>query len=698
MAITDNIANLASANSFGGALSSIGNIGDGIGGAIKKIRSLAKNQKEPSTIRDLYTNGFLSQDSQFVPNFFARAFDEPTYLTFKVEFNFGDTDSFHRNLAYNNNGLDYELIENTRFNTMYDYLPEPLLEPYRTNKTKVIQLETRYEEESEDNSEYTVNVGPDTSTGETYSTEHYLDITLGEHGRAYLLHNFKLALKDLQENFPYYLKSISGIGNLFKVDPVTGLRLKDATITLDCYEALDLRITQLLNTYKKIVWDDVYQRWILPDMMRYFNMKIYISEIRLFHDFVPNKPKNDKFIYDFSNPNVRNSTTSPLIGDKDVWWEKGLNAINTATALSSTFLGTKSHLTKAINTVTSTIETGKGLYNDIAGAVTDLNMCNSAFNEVMPTICIDCHMCEFDISDTMSHIDNLKSSKPESPNPKITIKIGNAKDIQAYPLNTSLRLNSTGDGYIKTITQTQSKLPDKPSYNDLYISRDNPSDRMFIGNYISDTVLNDKYTQANIGLRQDEYVQNLGGVFGTVTGQTLQNKKMNRLMRNDSSTMKYPRGYIPQDLARISLTSAGIQEAQSVTRAFDKEGGTDLEYIIGTHSTATSPDKATIQAIKAIGDTLNEALDKIYNGDEMKSMAVSEEMKNKIASDMFDEYMKTQDNSTATNKNIILHKIIEQYDAIKNDDNVSISRATDKNTNEHKQLETYKTEKFNELN
>ena len=670
MAITDSIANLTQAKSLGGALSSISSIGDGASGIIKKIRSLAKDQTEPTTIKDLYTNGFLVRDSQFKPDFFARTFDEPTYLTFKVEFNFGDTDAMYRNMAYNNNGLDYggkdKGVEHAMFNTMYDYMPEPFLLPHEANGKQKVDFTLKGADIIDDftgeiiGKENDERLKIDVSTGKTYSTESYLDYSLGEHGRASLLHNFKLALKDIQDNFPYYLKSISGVDTLFKVDTTTGIRLKDASITLDCYEALDLRITQLLNMYKKIVWDDVYQRWVLPDMMRYFNMKIYISEIRLFHDFVPSKPKNENFLNDFSNSDVRNSTVSPLLGGDKKWYDKMSNGINTATAISNTYLGTKSHLTKAINAVASVYETGKGLYNDIAGAITDLNMCNHAFNEVMPTICIDCHMCEFDITDTMNHLNSLKSARvTESPTPKIKIKVGQANDTQIYPLNASLKYLDE-DGYFKTVTRYKDKQSKANigSMKDITDARNNPNVYMYAGNYISDDALRAKYVNTKMGERLDEYIEHLENATGRTKAETILNKRMNRFMRNDSSTMKYPRGHIPQNLATMSLIGSGIQEAQAITKwATDSE---TAEYIIGTHSTSTSPDRATVTAVRAVGETLQEALDRIYNGEELQSMALSEQMKNKVAKDMFDEYMNTMYMSTAT-QDSVLKQIISAY-------------------------------------
>lgn len=713
MSITDNIRGFQKGMSYGDVLSSVSDIGSGVAGAIKKIKSLAKDQKEPSSIKDLYTDGFLVRDSQFSPDFFARAFDEPTYLTFRVEFNFGDTDSEYRNMAYNNNGLT-ENITDSRLDTMYDYLPEPFLEPYkRESKNRFMESSYRTSTyEDEDGNSWTENDIIDASLGKTYSTETYLDFSLGDHGRAALLHNFKLALKDIQDNFPYYLTSINGIGSLFKVEHSSGIRLKDAKIEIECMEGLDLKITQILNMYKKIVWDDVYQRWVLPDMMRFFNMKIYISEIRLFHDFVKGNP-NKQELHDFSEKNKRNN----LYSTESNWLKKAENGLKTATALSNTFLGTKSHLTQAINYASSTYDTAKGLYDSISGAIIDINMCNSAFNYVMPTICIDCHMCEFDISSINDHLNSLKSAKvTDSPRPKITIKVGQAKDTQIYPLNASLKYINN-KGYYNTITQY---ISDPSTYSE--ISQDSISSLSearnnklkHTGNYISDDALKAKITATDLTGRIKDYDLNLQYYTGQTEAQSILAKRLNRIMINNKKDANYPRGYTPKELAQMSLATAGIQEVQSILDWTDNpDDDFDMGYIIGTHSTSTSPDKSTRAAVKAVGETLISALDKIYNGEELQSMAVSKEMKNKIASDMFDEYIKTLNESSATSDGP-MRDILEAYEVIKKlsteppsidssiDSSISDSNIFDYNydvvKNEYEEISTATGIKFNPLN
>ena len=86
-------------------------------------------------------------------------------------------------------------------------------------------------------------------------------------------------------DYPFIFKKISGVNALDAFNPTDGQRLKiPAKITLECYEGLDLKIRTLFEFYRKAAWDDVYQRWILPENMREFKMIIYVFERRIFQD------------------------------------------------------------------------------------------------------------------------------------------------------------------------------------------------------------------------------------------------------------------------------------------------------------------------------------------------------------------------------------------------------------------------------
>ena len=653
MAITDQILNLGGGG-YGGVLSTVGNVAGSAGSIIKKVKSLTGKNKTPGNIRDINTNGFLAQDSVFVPDFFARAFDEPTYLSFRIEFMFDDPANTSRNTAYNNQGVLNSSFATAYYGTMYDYMPEPFLDSHGEGRVNADAA--------------------DSSFGVRYSTERYLDWNLGDHGRAAILHNFKRALLDIQNNFPYYFTSISGIDSLVQVTPDNGMRVKEGLIELTCLEGLDLKITHLLQMYRKIVWDDTYQRWVLPDMMRYFGMRIYISEMRIFSDVKNEKDKTGK-VFHLNRAEERNVTH---FDPSKNFFEKANNILNQATAVSQAFLGTKSCITKALNYTSGTVSTVMGAYNSIAGALNEIEYCNNAINEVMPTICLECHMCEFDISNTLNHIGELSSNNKESSatTPKIKIKVGQVKEKQTYSLNVSM---SGGDnGYYKTIKDFKElgyNEGDVQGLNDfMQVSTFRNGSMAFAGNFLNDDALNKRYTEEKLGMRLNEYVSNLDHSVGASKGNTVTERRMPGRLIDEHNDMKYRPDDIPQSTAQSSLFSALMNEAVSVAT----HAGVSSD-IVGTKSMATDPDKETIQAMNAIGEALNAAADRIYNGPEIKSMAaqgVSDTDRALIANNSFNHFINELEKSYAT-ENTLLNEILKNYRVVQNEESLKEPMATD---------------------
>ena len=652
MAITDQILNIGGGG-YGNVLSTIGNLSGSAGSIIKKIKSLNSKEMSVGAIRDLNTNGFLAQNSQFKPNFFARAFDEPTYLSFRIEFMFNDPEMAIRNTAYNNQGINDSAIRTAFYGQMYDYMPEPVLNDFFTRDEKGAMKPT------------------DTSVGILYSTENYLDINLGDHGRAMLLHTFKRALKDIQDNFPYYFTSLRGIDSITSINPGEGVRVKEGLIELECMEGLDLKITQLLQLYRKIVWDDVYQRWILPDMMRYFGMRIYVSEIRLFSDV---KNENGTVgTWDFSKEAYRNMTYNGQVDESGGSFlelvKNDPNMLRKSTAVSQSFLGTKSIITKALNYTSGTVNTRLGVYESITGALNQLEYCNNAINEVMPTLCFECHMCEFDIKDTLSHISELKSSNKDtsSPKPKIKIKVGQVREKQSYPLNATLQAGE--NGYMKTIierldidSQLEGNLINVDSFGSLFKAREEKG--AFLGNFLNDDALNKKYVQTALGPRQVDYLHNLKENVGQAKADTISVKRLPNEVINNGDRMNYIPGSSSQSAAKIGLFTAAMNEAVSIAT---HAGVSDT--IIGTKSLATNPQKEQVSAMKSIGEMMNAAVERIYNGPEMKSMAaqgVSDEKRAMIANNSFEAFLRNIEESTATSKDYNMREFLKNYHVIKN--------------------------------
>ena len=207
--------------------------------------------------------GFLDRDSLFSTQF-SSDFDEPTYLSFKLNF-------------YSDERLTDEMT--------YDTLPQALFTPPNLpdgnpydrwmdwagdDELREIIAEYQYDPES-------------FVYDRKYSAFNYL-LDRNEDFRAFLLAKFLKGWAELQEQYQFYFQSVSGLDKLLESNPSRGSKLsKDTVVTIECLEAIDQRVKYLLSLYKAAAWDDEYQRWILPDIYRYFKMDIFISEIRTFH-------------------------------------------------------------------------------------------------------------------------------------------------------------------------------------------------------------------------------------------------------------------------------------------------------------------------------------------------------------------------------------------------------------------------------
>jgi len=182
----------------------------------------------------------------------SKRYDEPTYMTFRVLF-----------------GQNSATVSGTNLlNTDYDRMPHPLFINQQVDATQRTGQGGRNVVEF---------------NRDQYSTRDYLR-DANEFTRAEMLKEFITLWEDLQQNFQWYFQSIEGLDEILRVVPERGRRVaNDARITFNMAEGIDQRISYLLNLYKKIAWDDTYQRWVLPDLMRFFDIQIYITEFRTFH-------------------------------------------------------------------------------------------------------------------------------------------------------------------------------------------------------------------------------------------------------------------------------------------------------------------------------------------------------------------------------------------------------------------------------
>ena len=215
-------------------------------------------------------------------NTLTKRFDEPTYFSFRLLFGQGDN-------QYNS----------ANYGTSYDTMPHPL---FSTRNEATLNHPSRWS-----NSKYRASFLYETDYID-YSALNYLE-NANEPTRVKMLEEFITKFQKLQGLFPYYFQSIEGVRDLLKIDTTKGQRISnDTRLKITCLEGLDLRMSYLLNLYRKIVWDDVYQRWVLPDMMRYFTLKIYLSEFRNFH-----LPEVNDNTFPMGIPKGTNTGNVPLV-------------------------------------------------------------------------------------------------------------------------------------------------------------------------------------------------------------------------------------------------------------------------------------------------------------------------------------------------------------------------------------------------
>lgn len=106
----------------------------------------------------------------------------------------------------------------------------------------------------------------------------------GEYQRMIYLNVFIKTLKDINYKMPWYWQQIAGLQEALSYsdfeNPYFGG--DDAKIDITCLESIDLKLTSLMDLYKKVIYDVEYRRIIIPENLRKFSVYIYVQEIRKF--------------------------------------------------------------------------------------------------------------------------------------------------------------------------------------------------------------------------------------------------------------------------------------------------------------------------------------------------------------------------------------------------------------------------------
>lgn len=383
---------------------------------------------EKKNLRKGWMNPYLYNQNTL----FDEDYEEPTYLSFKLEFgNWGasiNTEEADK-LIWEAQGQTY---------ATYDDMPMGLFNPtfeipggsYTASKINSVSA---------------------------YSAVEYL-YRRNEDTRAEYLQAFINGWYDLQKNYQGYFQEISGIKSLFNIKTAQGRRLEDGTtITIKCLEdTLDQRIRYLLTLYRKAAWDDVWQRWVLPDIYRYFHLYIYISENRIFQ--LP-----------ASAATVQSGSQITTAANKSLQY------------VASDFNNTEI-ITKMLQNITADNYAKLSLnhmnvFNGDRMYMNPNSLILTAFNGFAPVTVLDCGPCEFDITTVGSYNDSYSVNNTNLEEMSFGVIVKNVKFYERNPLMWRLKTSSNsknkGLQYVKdfaNVNEMKSYENSSKSFND-YISQ-----------------------------------------------------------------------------------------------------------------------------------------------------------------------------------------------------------------------------------
>ncbi len=105
-------------------------------------------------------------------------------------------------------------------------------------------------------------------------------VRTNQESRAEMIREFKKGFLALLKEAPWYFTKVTGLGDIWKITPGNSFRGKEKKITIETEEAIDLKITYLLDLYRKAVFDSGWMRYALPENQRMFAMELVVAEVR----------------------------------------------------------------------------------------------------------------------------------------------------------------------------------------------------------------------------------------------------------------------------------------------------------------------------------------------------------------------------------------------------------------------------------
>ncbi len=239
--------------------------------------------------------------------------------------------------------------------------------------------------------------------------------------RADMIRQFINNLKNLCDNYPWFLQSIGGLETLANVqrpgfpsaanETFSSQRTKDKVLEFRTLESLNMRMTALAHLYNQATFDYDNMRELLPRNLRRFTMYIFVTEIRNFF-------KTSRLI--------GSSTTLQTIDNLSTLLGTGNNPgtnLGVASGVSDinreyTAENSSTNPASSFNSFVGNILNNAGLDNEYAMFRNQQDQ-----SGIKPVIIFECKNCEFDFSESTPLTNNV-SQGSETPTPAgMTFKI-----------------------------------------------------------------------------------------------------------------------------------------------------------------------------------------------------------------------------------------------------------------------------------
>lgn len=298
---------------------------------------------------------------------------DPTYLTFKLDF-FPDGGFSMPDDSYSSGGL---------------------LRPFNPDQPGGVNAYQLYDSAAE----YLARIGAPT--------------------RQAYLEKFAFLLRQLQNDAPWYFQTVSGLGELYKLDPAINFRGNGKVLTIECLESVDLRMSLLADLYRNVAFDFQWMREVLPINLRTFNMDVHVLEFRRF---------NTTFgiIADYLGA-AQGRTTERQDKQTDILNNSRNDNVYSPT--TTLFAGTFDNIGGIANNLNNL--TG-GLFNGL-GQPEDTNSTLKSAFEAISVQTFRLKDCEFDFfSESPGYLDTVSVKDIPEASHKFKIKVGKIEKFSTY--------------------------------------------------------------------------------------------------------------------------------------------------------------------------------------------------------------------------------------------------------------------------